>query len=151
MNTGGILNRINFGMAVAANRLPGATIMGVPGADTLQGKARVAQVDGVVAAILGGAASPDTRKILESGEHPLAAAARQSASSATVDATGGMRDDSAGDAPMAVARVKGNNKQGGLLGARAAGRNAIVGAVPQLDGFAQVVGLALGSPEFQRR
>ena len=151
MNTGGILNRINFGMAVAANRLPGATIMGVPGADTLQGKARVAQVDGVVAAILGGAASPDTRRILESGEHPLAAAARQSASSATVDANGGMSDDSAGDAAMAVARVKANNKQGGLLGARAAGRNAIVGAVPQLDGFAQVVGLALGSPEFQRR
>jgi len=116
--------------------------MGVPGADTLQNASRTAQVDGVVAAILGGAASPDTRKILESGEHPLAAAARQRPSSAADDTM---------DAPMAMVRVKGNNKQGGLLVARAAGRNPIVGAVPQLDGFAQVVGLALGSPEFQRR
>ena len=145
MNTGGILNRINFGMAVAANRLPGATIMGVPGADTLARAPRAEQVDGVVAAILGGAASPDTRKILESGEHPLAAAARQSASAGDSMTT-------QSDAPgMSMMRVKGNNKQGGLLGARAARGNAIVGAVPQLDGFAQVVGLALGSPEFQRR
>jgi uncharacterized protein (DUF1800 family) len=143
MNTGGILNRINFGMAVAANRLPGATIMGVPGADTLENAPRAEQVDGVVAAVLGGAVSPDTRKILESGEHPLAAAARQNAST--------MAGDNAAPVPSGIVRVKGDNKQGGLPGVPRAGQNALVGAVPDLDGFAQVVGLALGSPEFQRR
>lgn len=141
MNTGGILNRINFGMAVAANRLPGATIAGIPGADTLVAAPRAVQVDAVVASILGGAVSPDMRKILMSGEHPLAAAATAAARTApnvtTVDTL--------------MVRMKGGNKQGGLLGARAAQGNAIVGAPPQLNGFAQVVGLALGSPEFQRR
>ncbi len=48
-------------------------------------------------------------------------------------------------------RVKGAGKQGFNLGARGAGRAGIVGAPTQLTGFAQVVGLALGSPEFQRR
>lgn len=156
MNTGGILNRINFGMAVAANRLPGTTISGVPGADSLEHAPRAEQVDGVVAAILGGAASPDTRRILESGEHPLAAAAaRQGASNASDSMnsrmTGGMQVVSPNGAAMPPVKAKGNTKQGGLLGARGAGKNAIVGAVPRLDGFAQVVGLALGSPEFQRR
>ena len=103
MNTGAILNRINFGLAVAANRLPGATLSSWPGADALSAAPRAAQVDAVVSSILGGAISPDTRKILMSGEHPLAADA-----------------------------------------ARQAG-------APQLSGLAQVVGLALGSPEFQRR
>jgi uncharacterized protein (DUF1800 family) len=103
MNTGAILSRINFGLAVAANRLPGATLNTWPGADALSTAPRAAQVDAVVASILGGAASPDTRRILMSGEHPLAADAAQ--------------------------QVR----------------------APQLTGLAQVVGLALGSPEFQRR
>jgi hypothetical protein len=34
---------------------------------------------------------------------------------------------------------------------RALARNPIVGPTPQLTGLAQMVGFALGSPEFQRR
>lgn len=160
MNTGAILNRINFGMAVAANRLPGASVQNLPGADSLARAPRNQQVDAVVASMLGGAVSPDTRKILLSGEHPLAESAAQQASQQAAATSTVEMTASAGDGAMntgmstntnTATRVKGAGKQGINLGVRGAGRAGIVGAPPQLTGFAQVVGLALGSPEFQRR
>ena len=105
MGTGAILDRINFGLAVGANRLPGASPTGWPGADSLASADRTAQVDGVIAAFLGGRVSPETREILITGRNPLHAGA----------ATHGERE------------------------------------IPPLQGLAQVVGLAIGSPEFQRR
>jgi uncharacterized protein (DUF1800 family) len=96
MNAGAILNRINFGLALAAGRLPGATVAQWPEAARLLDAPRSRQVDAVVTAFLGGQASPDTRDILDEGENPLSP-------------------------PV------------------------------QLEGLAQVVGLALGAPEFQRR
>ncbi len=96
MNTGAILNRINFGMAAASGRLPGMNIRGLPALDTIRNASRERQVDAVVATILNGMVSPDTRAVLVSGEHPL------------------------------------------------------LDKVPQPTGLQQIVGLALGSPEFQR-
>jgi uncharacterized protein (DUF1800 family) len=128
MNTGAILTRINFGMAVAAGRLPGASVRGMTGADSLQHAAREVQVDAVVAALLGGAVSPEMRRVLVSGEHPLAANAAR------------MGTDTDSATPM----QRGARRGGG-------GRGSIVGTAPRLSGMAQVVGLALGSPEFQRR
>jgi hypothetical protein len=64
---------------------------------------RVAQVDSVVRALLGGEVSPDTRRVLLSGVNPLAAASDSAYASA------------------------------------------------DLPGYARTIGLALGSPEFQRR
>jgi hypothetical protein len=46
-----------------------------------------------------------------------------------------------------VARVRPNQNAGGK---RAAQQGRGFGNVPQLTGLAQIVGLALGSPEFQR-
>ena len=114
LNTGSILNRINFGEAVAANRLPGAQLTAWPQYATLRAEDRVAQIDGVLAAFLGGEASPDTRAVLAKGENPLAAQAAPIA------------DDSAA-------------------------RPRFAGSVTRLDPVAQLVGLALGAPEFQRR
>jgi uncharacterized protein (DUF1800 family) len=116
MNTGAILNRINFGLAVAAQRVPGATLGRWPGSAALVTASRAVQVDAVVTSILGGDASPDTRTILLSGEHPLLAS---------------------GDAPSGM---KSSAADPGALGSAAG-----------LQGLAQVVGLALGAPEFQRR
>lgn len=151
MNTGAILNRINFGQAVAANRLPGATLRTWPGADSLSAASRATQVDAVVNSILEGAASPDTRKILMSGEHPLAASAAQQATQAQMPADSG--DATTSDMAMAAApKNRGTAKQQGVPGpGRGLARNPIIGPAPQLTGLAQVVGLALGSPEFQRR
>ncbi len=155
MNTGAILNRINFGLAVAANRLPGANMHTLPGIDSLFNAPRTTQVDAIVATLLQGAASPDTRKILMSGEHPLAANAASAARGAA-DASAASSDMTLDDTSMAnTLKVRGAGKlQGtpGLAGlGRALARNPIVGPTPQLTGLAQMVGFALGSPEFQRR
>ena len=98
MNTGAILARINFGFAVAADRLPGASLERWPLASQLAGATKEMQVDGVVTALLDGDASPDTHRILLSGSNPM-----------------------------------------------------LTAAPPSQTGLAQIVGLALGAPEFQRR
>ncbi|MDQ3674363.1 MAG: DUF1800 domain-containing protein, partial [Gemmatimonadota bacterium] len=67
MNTGAILNRINFGMAAAAGRLPGIDIRALPALDTVRSSSREKQVDAVVATLLNGMVSPDTRTVLVSG------------------------------------------------------------------------------------
>jgi uncharacterized protein (DUF1800 family) len=97
MNSGAILNRINFGLTMASGRVPGVVFGRVPEIDALRTASREAQVDGVVKLLFGGQVSADTREVLRSGENPLATE---------------------------------NTRLGGLQ---------------------QVVGLALGAPEFQRR
>jgi uncharacterized protein (DUF1800 family) len=147
MNTGAILNRINFGMAVAAGRLPGVSVRALPALDTIRSAPRDRQVDVVVATILNGMASPDTRAVLMSGDHPLLAngaggrAVRDmSPADTNIDTGMGEMDDKA-------ARVRPNQNAGGR---RAALEGRGFANIPQLTGLAQIVGLALGSPEFQR-
>jgi uncharacterized protein (DUF1800 family) len=72
INTGAILARINFGLLVASGRVPGASPVGWTDGNALASLPRAAQVDGVIRAILSGEASPDTRKVLESGVNPMA-------------------------------------------------------------------------------
>jgi uncharacterized protein (DUF1800 family) len=129
LNTGAILNRINFALAAAAGRIPGASARTWAG-DSIERLERVAQIDIVVDRLLGGHASTTTRAILATGHHPLL---DKAADSASVPLT----NDSAsemivGGRPMASRRVG-------------------FGKAPTLTGISQVVGLALGSPEFQRR
>jgi uncharacterized protein (DUF1800 family) len=154
MNTGAILNRINFGMAAAAGRLPGTDIRALPALDTIGSAPREKQVDAVVATVLNGMVSPDTRAVLLSGEHPMlahGAGAKGVQNMAPAEANpdsemsdGGMADGSNGKNP-ARQRIKQN--AGGKAGALQ-GRG--FGSLPQLNGLPQIVGLALGSPEFQR-
>jgi uncharacterized protein (DUF1800 family) len=158
MNTGAILNRINFGMGAAAGRLPGLDIRSVPSLETVRSAPRESQVDAVVATILNGMVSPDTRAVLMSGEHPLLASG--STSLATENATADSGTMSGADASPAtsddaMSAVDGNGrapargkKNGG--GNRAALQGRGLGNIPQLTGLNQIVGLALGSPEFQR-
>jgi hypothetical protein len=145
MNTGAILNRINFGLAVAAGRVPGASLATWPYASSLRSMNRSAQVDGVIKAILGGQSSTETRSILLSGENPLMEklGAADSLSMA-------MTDSSADDA-MAAPRPL---QSGQVVGRKGQPRPNAVSALNRpvrLEGLGQVVGLALGSPEFQRR
>jgi uncharacterized protein (DUF1800 family) len=144
MNTGAILNRINFGIAAAANRIPGARISAIPGFDSLASAPRQKQVDAVVSVLLAGSASADTRAVLMSGENPLLANASGSAMNAAAAMTSN-DPDMMGEGP----RAGGGNGQGGGQRQNPFGRASA--PLPQLRGMAQVIGLALGSPEFQRR
>ena len=150
MNTGAILNRINFGMAAAAGRLPGVDIRALPALDTLRSAPRDKQVDAVVATILNGMVSPDTRAVLTSGEHPMLA--NGAGGNAVNDMSGG--DDANSGQDMMdganggnAARVRANQNAGGK---RVALQGRGFANIPQLSGLPQIVGLALGSPEFQR-
>jgi uncharacterized protein (DUF1800 family) len=137
MNTGAILNRINFGMAAAAGRIPGTSLNRWPEAARLGSVPRAGQVDNVIASLLGGQASPETRQILTTGVHPMVVQAALDSS-----ATRLVEPDSAGDDDPSMM-------------SDAAGRRRPTarpfGETPELSGLAQVVGLALGSPEFQRK
>ena len=148
MNSGAILNRINFGLGLAAGRFPGASIAQWSDAERLKSAPREQQVDAVVNAFLGGQASPDTREILMKGENPLAAtlsasvAADSSAAAMSSMATGAL-DERRPMRDRQVAPAKNGASRPAM--ARAMGQQV------QLNGVAQVVGLAIGAPEFQRR
>jgi hypothetical protein len=129
LNTGAILNRINFALAAAAGRIPGASARSWAG-DSIERLERVAQIDIVVDRLLGGHVSTTTREILATGHNPLLDKA--AADSASVPLT----NDSASEM---------------IVGRPMASRRIGFGKPPTLTGIAQVVGLALGSPEFQRR
>ncbi|HUQ20956.1 MAG TPA: DUF1800 domain-containing protein [Gemmatimonadaceae bacterium] len=146
MNTGAILNRINFGMAIAANRLPGVSFAALPAIDTLRNATRTAQVDAVVSILLSGSVSADTRAVLMKGENPLATTSAM----ASVD-SGAKENDEAGNEMMRRNQRNGVNGVLGGEGQRGNQQPRGFGPVPQLSGIAQIVGLALGSPEFQRR
>jgi uncharacterized protein (DUF1800 family) len=145
MNTGAILNRINFGLALAAGRVPGASLATWPYTATLETQSRSAQVDGVVKSILGGQSSPETRSILMSGENPLIGTLGRADSSGGDSMDTPTPDDMANDRPRQAGNAVGKK---GLPRPNAP---SPLNRPVNLQGLAQVVGLALGSPEFQRR
>ncbi|MGH7694731.1 MAG: DUF1800 family protein, partial [Gemmatimonadaceae bacterium] len=130
LNTGAILNRINFALAAAAGRIPGASARAWAG-DSIARLSRNMQMDFVVQQLLGGHASSATRAILATGRNPLL---ERAASDSTQETT---MSDNASDMVG--------------LGRPNAARRAGFGTPPKLSGVAELVGLALGSPEFQRR
>ena len=174
MNTGSILNRINFGLAVAANRVPGVRLADWPATRTLAAQSHEAQVDGVIRELLGGAVSSDTRQVLISGTNPFLQARGGASDSMLVDTDDdpmmGRTADAAGagDTPARAEQQRTRGARGGRqanTGPRQqmqAGKEAVkptagatltgmIGNLPTLSGFAQIVGLAIGAPEFQRR
>jgi hypothetical protein len=111
--------------------VPGARLRDWSRFGELASAPRSAQVDGVIDALLAGRASRETREILASGNNPLME--RAAADSAMIDA----------DPPteqMGRTPGLGRGRQGGGFQ-----------RLPQLSGLPQVIGLALGSPEFQRK
>ena len=146
MNSGAILNRINFGLGLAAGRFPGATLSHWSETEQLKAATRDQQVDAVILAFFGGQSSPDTRQILLSGENPLAAKLAATAPADSASADMGAMTMGGADAP-----VRGRMPAPGKNGAPRPGATRALGQPVQLNGLAQVVGLAIGAPEFQRR
>jgi len=139
LGAGAILNRINFGLLMAAGRVPGANPMSSPGIDVVRTAPREQQVDAVVAVFLGGDASSVTRSVLVTGKNPLLDA------HASADPTAPPRTE-----PMMVPDMPISASSGARPQPRP-GQARAIAALPPLTGLAQLAGLALGSPEFQRR
>ncbi len=125
--------------------------------------------------VLGGAASSDTRQVLITGTNPFLqsraaeamagdslfdGAATNTMSGAMTGSMNGGATSNAGAARRNRPRQNANQNQNQQQ--RAAGRETVrpgagatltqaIGNLPALTGFAQIVGLAIGSPEFQRR
>ena len=145
MNTGAILNRINFGLSLAAGQIPGASPRNLPDFDALRGEPRARQVDAVVKSILGGQVSPETRQVLMTGDNPMLSKPANDVNGMTVldDSTSMVGRGRGGRVPPAQ-QGKGQPR----------GRGAQIpgyGRPVNLQGLPQVIGLALGAPEFQRR
>jgi hypothetical protein len=144
MNTGSILNRINFGLAAAGGRVPGITVAGWPEATALAVLPREQQVDGVIRTLLGGSASPDTRDVLLTGTNPFL-------QSKTVQDT---RTNQQADRRAERVPLARQQQQAGRAVAKPGQGQSLtqaIGVIPNVTGLAQIVGLALGAPEFQRR
>ncbi|HLG16675.1 MAG TPA: DUF1800 domain-containing protein [Blastocatellia bacterium] len=153
VNTGALLERLNFGLALSANRIRGAAVdpkKFAPGVNAADSKA---VLDRALAALLNGDVSPETRVVLD----------RQLKEGVSVKGDLGDppkiaigRDD---DGSMMLAEAPQQNRPGGRLerqGQRAERRGFLdlgnYQAPPPVDPqIAKVFGLVLGSPEFQRR
>jgi len=145
MNTGAILNRINFGLSLAAGQVPAARLENWPDFASLSTQPRAQQVDGVVKSMLGGQVSSETRQVLMSGENPMLSkpTANDASGMAVIDSAM-MMGGRGGRQPLKGQQGKGFPRG---PGAQIPG----FGRPVNLQGLAQVVGLALGAPEFQRR
>jgi uncharacterized protein (DUF1800 family) len=142
MNTGAILNRINFGLSLAAGQLPGARLASWGPYESIRTLPRAQQVDSVVKYVLGGQVSTDTRRVLMTGENPMLPRA---ANDANPDSNLPMMDGR-GQARLTAKDAGGKGFPSGR-GAALPG----FGRPVDLKDLSQVVGLALGAPEFQRR
>ena len=169
MNTGSILNRINFGLAAASGRVPGIRIPAWPTTQELSQLPREQQVDGVIRTLLGGSASADTRQVLLTGTNPFLQS--QPGSDTTFmkdDVTDGMMSGAVSGAAarkanqadvrrdqreqrIPIARLQQQAARESAKPGQGASLTQAIGTLPQISGFAQIVGLALGAPEFQRR
>jgi uncharacterized protein (DUF1800 family) len=71
MNSGAILNRINFGLRVAAGQVPSIRMSAWPGLERLRRLPVSSQVDGVIAELLGGTVASTTRNALMAGDNSM--------------------------------------------------------------------------------
>ncbi len=143
VNTGALLNRMNFGMQLAAGRLPGITInlLALAGGHEPESIAHAAST--YAALLMPGRDIAETVSKLEpalADGDVLGRIAEAAEASPVVSAAAApeMDDPEAGPRP-------------GFGGGRRRGRAARVEAGPPPSPLAQVVGLIVGSPEYQRR
>jgi uncharacterized protein (DUF1800 family) len=128
VNTGALLERLNFAIAIASNRIPG-TRVDLRGFDP---KDRTKLLDHAIGNLLGGEVSPTTRATLQKQiEQPLPEVK-----------AGNVVDDAAD-----VQNMRGAGQQG----ARGGGPQARLLAPSGNAEIFKVVSLVLGTPEFQRQ
>ncbi len=128
VNTGALLERLNFAVAIASNRIPGTRV----NLTNLAAPTRSAILDKAIAEILEGEISPATKaQLVKQIEQPLP----------EVKAANEVDDDA--DAPPM--------RPGGQQGARQGGRQSRLLEPSGNPDVFKAVSLVLGSPEFQRQ
>jgi uncharacterized protein (DUF1800 family) len=146
VNTGALLSRINFALALVSNRIPGTRVdlsrfTGAAQGATAPDKSRV--IDQFASVILEGEISPKTkasllRQLDEAATNPAAAMPMTPSPAAPANAMNANASADAMNAP-------GGARRNALRGQVAANNNAPVSEI------ARIAALILGSPEFQRQ
>jgi hypothetical protein len=154
VNTGALLERINFALALVSNRIPGTRVdlSRVAGASRDGAADKSRAVDAFAGVILQGDISPATKASLlkqldgaASNPAPASSAAMTAAPPPATNAGGAMMTANASaDAMPDATDVPGGGRRGALRG-QVASNNAPVSDV------ARIAALILGSPEFQRQ
>ena len=158
VNTGSLLERLNFGLALSTNKLRGASVdvkQAAAGADSSD-KQQV--LERAIAALLNGDVSPQTRSVLDRQLKEGVAVKGELGDVARIPSVAG--EDSMGGNSMQLlneADSVGRSQRAGKperlerrLGMRQGGGPQSVMSADALE-IARVFGLVLGSPEFQRR
>ena len=156
VNTGALLERLNFGLALASNRVLGTTVdpKAVAGAAGSQNTKEL--MDRAIKVLLNGDVSPETRSILEKQlkEGVPVKGELGDLSAKEIRRTDGVESD---EMMMPPDNLKGPGGKGVRKDQRAVrdvyGRRGDrqAAAAPVDPDLAKVIGLVLGSPEFQRR
>ncbi|MEQ1761619.1 MAG: DUF1800 domain-containing protein [Pyrinomonadaceae bacterium] len=129
VNTGALLERLNFAVAIASNRIPGTRVNLM----NFAAPTKAAILDKVIAEILEGEVSPATKtQLVKQIEQPLP----------EVKAANEVDDDGDAAPPM---------RPGGQQGARQGGRQARLLEPSGNPDVFKAVSLVLGTPEFQRQ
>jgi uncharacterized protein (DUF1800 family) len=152
VNTGSLLERLNFGLALSANRVRGTTVDMKRVAPGIESAKSEQVMERAIAVLLNGEVSQQTRAVLDrqlkegvpvKGELDKAAVSQGEAMS--------------GGQMIAEGGLPSRPGQGAGRGARRAERYGFLNygripiATPIAPEVAKVFGLVLGSPEFQRR
>ena len=162
VNTGSLLERLNFGLALSTNKLRGTAVDLKRVAPGIQSADMGGALDRAIALLLNGDISQQTRAILDKQlrEGVPVAGELNNSSRAAMNRDGMDEDDSllADDSMQTRQRAKGDkvakyNDPGRRAGKLGLGRDpGMQAAVASNDPeIAKVFGLVLGSPEFQRR
>jgi uncharacterized protein (DUF1800 family) len=144
INSGSILDRINFGLALASGGVPGASLERWPAVQSLATAPREEQVDGVVRELLGSEVSEETRRVLTTGVNPLIPSDADSVATGARQPMSADAERATMDSEMAAGDARSKGAKGGR-------RADPLRVRRQPEGLAAIVGLALGAPEFQRR
>lgn len=133
VNTGALLERINFAVALASNRIPGTRV----NLTNFAGQNKQEILNKAVATVLNGEISPDTKAmLLKQLDQPLPEP---------------KMDNVSDDAMMENAAMERPNGQGNLRRNFFGGNQARLLAPSGNPEVFKVVGLIIGSPDFQRQ
>ena len=155
VNTGGLLERLNFGLALASNRIPGTRVDLKRFAGNTAGGAdfdKVKVMDRFLDIIVGGNVSPKTRELLLAQldqEVAITPAPPRREMTRVAAAEAGGVDDESSALPRELTSER--SEMPAEPEARGRGRQVARLEANITDPVTKIVGLILGSPEFQRQ